>query len=213
MNVLRQLTLGLGLAGLALASAAGTASGVFEVRITLNGAVVLPPVAPVTPVSPITPVDPAQPPVGGGHTPPPTGGPGIPGSPLPVDPGAPTTPGNPGGPSVPPVASAPRPQLMVPGARGTPPGICTGQTLVNGPGATVNVVCSLGQYVTIEPLVRPPFLFDDGGEQRFSFGPASPLPRSLGGRLNSVLPVGTVTALRILDISALASPLEMLVSF
>ena len=215
MNTLRRLSIGLVLGTAALASAAGTAGGVFEVRITLS-------TGSVPPVPPGAVVDPpaSEPPIAGTNPPPP----GLPGNPPPPDtvgggpsPGQPLPPPagpGPTGPVTPPVATIPQQQqqLLVP-TKGTPPGICTGQTLLSGPGATVNVVCSLGQYVTIEPLVRPPFLFGEGGEQRFSFGPGSPLPRSLGGRLNMLLPTGTVTALRILNVSNLVSPLEMLVSF
>lgn len=212
MNTLRPLAFALVLGTAALASNAGTANGVFEVRITLStgsvppvppGAVVDPPASepPIAGTNPSSPGLPATPPTGGE-----TGAGPTPGQPVPPPAGP--------GPVSPPVATIPQQQqqLLVP-AKGTPPGICTGQTLLSGPGATVNVVCSLGQYVTIEPLVRPPFLFGEGGEQRFSFGPGSPLPRSLGGRLNTLLPTGTVTALRILNVSNLVSPLEMLVSF
>lgn len=212
MNTLRPLAFALVLGTAAMASNAGTASGVFEVRITLStgsvppvppGAVVDPPASepPIAGTNPSSPGLPATPPPGGD-----TGAGPTPGQPVPP----PASPG----PVSPPVATIPQQQqqLLVP-TKGTPPGICTGQTLLSGPGATVNVVCSLGQYVTIEPLVRPPFLFGEGGEQRFSFGPGSPLPRSLGGRLNTLLPTGTVTALRILNVSNLVSPLEMLVSF
>lgn len=207
MKALRHLTLGIALGSLAFASAAGSANGLFEVRITLSTG--------VPPVSPGAVVDPPaiEPPISGPNP----SNPGQPGTPPPGggDNGAGPTPGQPvtppTGPVPPPVAVIP-PQLLLP-TQATPPGICTGQTLLNGRGATVNVVCSLGQYVTIEPLVRPPYLFEELGEQRFSFGPGAPLPRSLGGRLNPFLPVGTVTALRILNVSSLVSPLEMLVSF
>lgn len=212
MNTLRPLAFALVLGTAAAASNAGTASGVFEVRITLS-------TGSVPPVPPGAVVDPpaSEPPIAGTNP----SSPGLPATPPPGgDFGAGPTPGQPApppsgpGPVSPPVATIPQQQqqLLVP-TKGTPPGICTGQTLLSGPGATVNVVCSLGQYVTIEPLVRPPFLFGESGEQRFSFGPGSPLPRSLGGRLNTMLPTGTVTALRILNVSNLVSPLEMLVSF
>lgn len=212
MNTLRSLCTGLALGATALASAAGTASGGFEVRITLS-------TGSVPPVSPGAVVDPpaSEPPIAGTNPsatnpgtptqPPAAGGSDAGSGPTPAQPAAP-----PAGPDAPPVATIPQQHLLVP-TKSTPPGICTGQTLLQGRGATVNVVCSLGQYVTIEPLVRPPYLFEATGQRRFSFGPSAPLPRSLGGRLNAQLPVGTVTALRILNVTDLVSPLEMLVSF
>jgi len=214
---------------------AGQASGLFEVQITVHplGWTTPPPVSPVSPGSPGDPTGPGtpvSPPPGGGEggqIPILPGAPGTPGeaAPPPADGAGPVagggaaggaTPAQPGVPAT--VLESAIAQFMLPGRRATPPGICSGQAqrAPNGSAATVNVVCSLGQYVTIEPVARQTWLDFEATERRFSFGPGAPLPRSLALQLNQRLLAGTVTALRISNLASARTPdsaLEMLVSF
>ncbi len=93
-----------------------------------------------------------------------------------------------------------------------PNGICTSHSGGSVGGATVSVVCSSGQFVSIEALPGQPFAQTHGGAYRFSFGPGLPLP-ALAANFSMNIGAGTVTALRILHVNGLEAPLEMLVSF
>lgn len=195
MQTLRSLAFGVAIGASAVVCLAGTASSFFQVNITLHT---------VAPVAPVLPADPPSP-GGGGIGPmpsdPPISPPSVPG-PLPTQPTLPvpdTGAGGGGGlPVSPPVLSATVP----------PNGICSSQAN----GATVRVVCSSGQFVSIDAVPGQPFTLTHGGTYRFSFGPGLPLP-ALASNLGLNIGAGTVTALRILSVSSGEAPLEMLVSF
>jgi len=238
MQRLRGLFIGASLATLASAGFAGSSSSFFEVRIVLHNplAVVEAPATPVPPVTPAPPTSPAPgtppgsggtlpnpPVVGGGGNPPappaPPGGiatPTLPpvtggGGNVPTLPGP--APGTPpvagGGPSVP-VVTPGRPAIAVTTANG---GICTSQTFSDATNATVRVLCSTGQFVSIEPIPGRPFAGTHGGAYRYNFGPSHRLSVGLGDSAQLYIGTGTVTALRIMNLQGSEAPLEMLVSF
>ncbi|MBX3589205.1 MAG: hypothetical protein KF796_21445 [Ramlibacter sp.] len=91
-------------------------------------------------------------------------------------------------------------------------GICTSQTDSDATHALVRVVCSTGQFVSIDPLPGRPFAGTHGGAHRFTFGRGVPVA-SLGPDLRFGIGAGTVTSLHILNLSGRETPLEMLVSF
>ncbi|MBX3654780.1 MAG: hypothetical protein KIS62_18195 [Ramlibacter sp.] len=91
-------------------------------------------------------------------------------------------------------------------------GICTSQADSDATHAVVRVVCSTGQFVSIDPAPGQPFTGTHGGAFRFNFGPGVPVA-TVGGATSFGLGAGTVTSLRILDLSGRDAPLEMLVSF
>jgi len=195
MQTLRSLAFGVAIGASAVVCLAGTASSFFQVNITLHT---------VAPVAPVLPADPPSP-GGGGISPlpvaPPVSPPTTPG-PLPTQPTVPDA-GAGGGPPLSPPLSPPVLSATVP-----PNGICSSQAS----GATVRVVCSSGQFVSIDAVPGQPFALTHGGTYRFSFGPGLPLP-ALASNLGLNIGAGTVTALRILSVSSGEAPLEMLVSF
>ncbi|MGY8905494.1 MAG: hypothetical protein ACKVIH_13190 [Burkholderiales bacterium] len=67
--------------------------------------------------------------------------------------------------------------------------------------------------MSIEPVPGQPFVGTHGGAYRFAFGPGAPLSPLLSGGNTLLGGSGTVTGLRLIDISGLESFLEMLVSF
>lgn len=80
--------------------------------------------------------------------------------------------------------------------------------------ATVRVLCSTGQFVSIEPADGQPFVGTHGGAYRFTFGPGLPVsPALVGSGAALFAGTGTVTALRIINLGGSSTPLEMLVSF
>lgn len=100
--------------------------------------------------------------------------------------------------------------------RGTPAGICSSQAHRDDQEdqVTVSVVCSLGQYVRIEPIDLPAQAGVDASARRFAFGPTAPLPGRLARSLGQPVPVGTITSLRISNLTEVLEPaLQMLVSF
>lgn len=206
MNTLRSTALGLAIGVGAASCWAGTASSFFTVQITLHAAAVAPPAVtpPVTippvvtlPTSPTTPVTPGLPPGDGGTTP------DLP--PAPVAGGGTTVPSLP--PTNPVVQAPPAIQASTPAN-----GICTSQSSSSNAQATVRVVCSTGQFVSIEPMPGRPFAGSHGGAHRFSFGPGLALP-TLAGSFSLGLGAGTITAMRIVHTNGVDGPIEMLVSF
>lgn len=203
MQTLRSLACGVAIGASAAVCLAGSASSFFQVSITLHT---------VAPVFPGLPADPPPSGGGGGSNPlpvvppvaPPIAPPGVPPAvpgPFPVQPGLPVADAGAGG-------GLPIPPPPVLSATVPPNGICSSQAS----GATVRVVCSSGQFVSIDAVPGQPFALTHGGTYRFSFGPGLPLP-ALASTLGLNIGAGTVTALRILSVSSGEAPLEMLVSF
>lgn len=100
--------------------------------------------------------------------------------------------------------------------------LCVSESVAAASQALVNVVCSTGQYVSIEPLPGTPFVGTHGGAFRYSFGPRSTwnmTPGAASGFSEVFTGVGTVTSMRIVRLGGAGlaengpSSLEMLVSF
>jgi len=116
--------------------------------------------------------------------------------------------------------------LLVPGGAPTPPpsggggtpsgvtDLCVSQTLSDATGATVRVVCSTGQFVSIEADQSQPYrLGVHGGAYRFYFANGMPASlRFVGGATPWVGP-GTVTSLRVNYLEDLDGIIEMQVGF
>jgi hypothetical protein len=94
-------------------------------------------------------------------------------------------------------------------------GVCISKTLSAQTNAVVQVVCSSGQFVRIDPDPTKPFLGVHGGAFRYHFGPRYEIgpPDSLGGDELRYLGAGTVTAVRVYNPGSKTSLLELLVSF
>lgn len=101
-----------------------------------------------------------------------------------------------------------------PGANPAPrDGLCLSQSLSEATAAQVRVVCSTGQFVSIEPRPGSPFLGVHGGAYRYYFANGIPAQlRYLGGSEPWVGP-GTVTSLRISQPEGQDGIIEMLVGF
>lgn len=205
MSKLRAFALGSALGLSAAVCVAGTASSFFQVQITLHTGIAPPPVIAPPVVTP--PVVPVTPPDGGGATPGlPAEGPGTtPTPPVDVVDGGGTPPI-----TEPPIAVTPPTGPIFANTPST--GICTSQSASNATQAMVRVVCSSGQFVSIESAPGRPFVGVHGGAYRFNFGPGLPAP-ALASNFNLGIGAGTVTALRIVHTGSSRSPLEMLVSF
>jgi hypothetical protein len=202
MKTLRSIAIGTAIGMSAAVSVAGTASSFFSVQITLHTGIVTPPV-----IGPPVIVPPAPPPDnggGGGATPEPPSGGGSTPAPPPVD----VADGNP--PAPPPGVLPPTPGPVQVSAPST--GICTSQSASSATQAVVRVVCSTGQFVSIESSPGRPFVGTHGGAYRFNFGPGLPTP-ALASNFNLNIGAGTVTALRIVHTNGSQAPIEMLVSF
>lgn len=197
MQLLRSLACGIAIGASAAICVAGTSSAFFQVQITLHTGL------PADPGGGAVDPGPGTPGPGSGGTipvvPPPQGGV----DPVPTDP----TPGTPVPP--PPVSVTPDPGIV---ASVPPSGICTSASASGATNATVRVVCSSGQFVSIEAAPGRPFAGTHGGAFRFNFGPGLPLP-AMAAAFNMNIGAGTVTALRILNLNSQEAPLEMLVSF
>lgn len=90
---------------------------------------------------------------------------------------------------------------------------CISQSLSEHAQAEVQVACSSGQFVGIEPAAGKPFTGTHGSAYRYRL----PLTANVGGGVltqgDSWLGGGTITALRIYNVNGSDGPLEMLVSF
>jgi hypothetical protein len=106
-------------------------------------------------------------------------------------------------------------QLTTPQSAAQQAGVCTSSVASQQTGAVVRVVCSAGQVVSIEAAPGTPAIAGvHGGAFRYSFGAGSLL--APGTALESELGfvgLGTVTALRVADLSGRRERLEFLVSF
>jgi hypothetical protein len=91
-------------------------------------------------------------------------------------------------------------------------GLCISEALSQETNALVNVTCSRGQFVTIEPAPDKPFLGTHGGAFRFYFDAQDRLAMAPHQSFPSS-GVGTITALRIYNADGQDGPLEMMVTF
>jgi len=91
-------------------------------------------------------------------------------------------------------------------------GVCTSDAVSGAHGALVRVVCSTGQFVSIDPPPGQPLRPTHGGAYRFAFGPGLPRP-AMATDLGAGIGMGTVTALRVLHANGGDGLIEMWVSF
>jgi hypothetical protein len=110
------------------------------------------------------------------------------------------------------------------GTQPSPPsGVCRSRTLSESTGASVEVACRSGQFVSIAPEPGAPFFGVHGGAFRYSITFRTELTMWDSAMIGDPpgLGWGTVTALRLYDLAPLEGPqdggwdgpLEMLVSF
>ena len=95
-------------------------------------------------------------------------------------------------------------------------GLCISSSLGQQLNVLVKVTCQGNQFVSIEPRAGRPFVGTHGGAFRFAFSNAAPMPPAfLGGgtAVDDWVGSGTVTALRVLNLTERDERLEMLVSF
>jgi hypothetical protein len=91
--------------------------------------------------------------------------------------------------------------------------LCTSSTLSQQTNATVTVVCSTGQFVSIESVPNRSFAGTHGGAHRFVFATNTVSPAVWTGDSDLFMGTGTITSLRVLNLNAYQDRLEMLVSF
>ena len=91
--------------------------------------------------------------------------------------------------------------------------ICTHQLLSQLSNAIVKVVCSSGQFVSIEALPNRPFFGTQGGVHRYLFGPLSAIQRGPASESDPYAGTGTITSLQVINLHTLDTPLEIWVSF
>jgi hypothetical protein len=105
----------------------------------------------------------------------------------------------------------PQPQPPV-----TPPasGVCTSASLSESTGATVRVVCSSGQFVSISPNPAAPFVGTHGGAYDFYWpvGTES-FESALAGGSSVITRSGRVTSFRVYSLEHIGDRLDVLVSF
>lgn len=95
----------------------------------------------------------------------------------------------------------------------TRPGLCLSESLSQGTGAAVHVVCESSQFVSIDPHPGRPFLGVHGGAFRYFFGPGNAQASQFSGMPDPFVGVGTVTELRIFSSDSPDGPLEVLITF
>jgi hypothetical protein len=94
-----------------------------------------------------------------------------------------------------------------------PTGICISSSLSQQTNALVKVTCQGGQFVSIEPREGRPFVGTHGGAFRFHFSGQNAIPSFLRGESDPFMGQGTITALRVLNLTERDERLELLVSF
>jgi hypothetical protein len=96
-----------------------------------------------------------------------------------------------------------------------PTGICINTSESNQTNAWVRVTCQGGQFVSIEPRDGGAFVGTHGGAYRYAFSAISAVPAGLLGTrtLDDWIGQGTITALRVLNLTERDERLELLVSF
>jgi hypothetical protein len=215
MHLARSIAFGAFLGAAAAGCGAGTAGGIFEVRITLHTSAAVPAPVVTPPVVVAPPGAPGQLP----ETPPVVVAPGPqgpgqpPAQPTPPD-GPVAQPSLPAAPQEPPATADTAPQIVRPQlARTSPRSICTSQSGDSAGASTVRVACSPGQFALIQPLGLSGTVARRATAWRYAFSPADPLPYSLSQVLNLRIGTGTITALRVPHLEGLLDPMEMLVSF
>ncbi len=93
-------------------------------------------------------------------------------------------------------------------------GICLSSTLSEQANAMVKVTCRGHQFVSIEPRPGRPFIGVHGGAFRFTFSGVLSVGLQQGDSLlGDWLGNGTVTALRVVNLTQRDELLELLVSF
>lgn len=95
-------------------------------------------------------------------------------------------------------------------------GVCISTVLGQQTGAVVRVVCSTGQVVSIEAAPGTPVMAGvHGGAIRYSFGPGAMLApdTALTDSEQIYIGLGTITAMRVVDLTGRRERLEFLVSF
>jgi hypothetical protein len=95
-------------------------------------------------------------------------------------------------------------------------GICISSALSQQTNALVRVTCQGNQFVSIEQRDGKPFVGTHGGAHRYIFNKTTAGKfdfSSLGNLLEDRVGQGTITALRVLDLTETDERLELLVSF
>jgi hypothetical protein len=94
-------------------------------------------------------------------------------------------------------------------------GLCISTSLSQQTNALVKVTCQGGQFVSIEQREGRPFVGVHGGAYRYVFSGIGSLPADLirNGDLDDWIGRGTVTTLRVLNLTERDERLELLVSF
>jgi hypothetical protein len=105
-----------------------------------------------------------------------------------------------------------------PGTPATPAaptsGVCTSASLSESTGALVRVVCSNGQFVSISPQPRAPFVGTHGGAYEFYWPVGTESFPSALAPINSALTrSGRVTSFRVYSLERIGDRLDVLVSF
>lgn len=98
----------------------------------------------------------------------------------------------------------------------SPAGVCISSVLGHETGAVVRVVCSSGQVVSIEAAPGTPVMAGvHGGAFRYSFGAGALLApgTALTDSELGFIGLGTITAMRIANLTGRRERLEFLVSF
>ena len=97
-----------------------------------------------------------------------------------------------------------------------PAAFCINTTLSGQTNALVRVTCQGDQFVNIELQQGKPFVGTHGGAYRFVFNKTNAArfnSSNLGNLLEDRIGEGTITALRVLDLTETDERLELLVSF
>ncbi len=92
-------------------------------------------------------------------------------------------------------------------------GVCVSSSLSQQTQAMVKVTCSGSQFVSIEPQSNKPFVGTHGGAFRFAFANGTGANVGAGLSSDASIGTGTVTALRVLDLTDSDKGIELLVSF
>jgi hypothetical protein len=103
-----------------------------------------------------------------------------------------------------------------PDAGGTQQAICTSQTRGNERTALIEVLCTVGPFVSIAPAPGQSYESTSKEPWRYEFGPRASLRRASFTTAMGSAPEfesGTLTALQVTNASGDGSALEMLVSF
>jgi hypothetical protein len=100
-----------------------------------------------------------------------------------------------------------------------PIGVCISTSLSQVTNASVRVTCQGNQFVSIEPQPGKPFFGTHGGAHRFAFSQRTGVSSGQVDfgqsvtELEAALGQGTITALRVLNLTENDERLELLVSF